>query len=114
MGEGERRPQQRLSEAASPERVEGPPSLGSTTLRTWSAAGCSSPEDPKKPRLRSPERAEPTSLLNHETSDHLLSLVDGKSEDESSRIAVQGLFSFFSPLGFRASRREPPPLDMRV
>ena len=46
----------------------------------------------EKARLSSPERAEPTPLLNHETSDHLLSLVDGEIEDESSRIGTQDLF----------------------
>jgi len=63
-------------------------------LLTWSAAGCSSPGDhanrsfdrrqrclgentprrhPDKASGASPERTEPTPLLNHETSDHLLS-----------------------------------------
>jgi hypothetical protein len=61
--------------ASAPGQTEGPPGLSPTTLPTWSAAGCSSPEDPKELSPSSPERAEPTSLLNHETSDHLLSLV---------------------------------------
>jgi hypothetical protein len=43
-------------------------------------------------RLSAPERAEPTSSLNHETSDHLLSLVDWQGEDESSANPLQGLF----------------------
>jgi hypothetical protein len=47
-----------------------------TALMTWSAAGSSSPEDLERLSLSSPERAGPTSLLNHETSDHLLSLVE--------------------------------------
>lgn len=48
----------------------------------------------------SPERTEPTPLLNHETSDHLLSLVENvraclarEEECESSRAAIQALFS---------------------
>lgn len=34
------------------------------------------PEADRSLRSASPERTEPTPLLNHETSDHLLSLVD--------------------------------------
>jgi hypothetical protein len=36
-------------------------------------------------RLSSPERADPASVLNHETSDHLLSLVD----EEATMIRVE-------------------------
>jgi hypothetical protein len=44
---------------------------------TWSATGRSSPEGLGwLVRPAPPKRTEPTSLLNHETSDHLLSLLD--------------------------------------
>jgi len=55
------------------------------------------PEADRTVRSASPERTEPTPLLNHETSDHLLSLVDnergprephGQCEPRATRIQV--------------------------
>jgi hypothetical protein len=38
------------------------------------------PGKARRIRSASPERTEPNSLLNHETSDHLLSLVDSQCD----------------------------------
>jgi hypothetical protein len=75
--------------------TEGPPDFRPTALQTWSAAGSSSPEDLEKLSLSSPERAEPTSLLNHETSDHLLSLVDSLCRMNHRESADKSCFDFF-------------------
>ena len=65
-----------------------------TYLVVW---GRIPPEADRTVRSASPERTEPTPLLNHETSDHLLSLVDnergyrephGQCEPRATRIQV--------------------------
>jgi hypothetical protein len=46
---------------------------------TWSAAGSAGPGDPwRTVRPAAPEQTEPTPTLNHETTDHLLSLIEDK------------------------------------
>ena len=50
--------QSRVERLLTPQtKAEGPPGGCPTTLQTWSAAGCSSPEDLERTSLSSPERA---------------------------------------------------------
>jgi hypothetical protein len=66
-------------------REKGLPHPSATAPRHGQRPECSSPGDQLAVFSReSPERTEPNSLLNHETSDHLLSLV----EHEHARLDV--------------------------
>ncbi len=78
-----------------PKRAEGPPGVSRRPSEHGQRPECSSPGDLEKLSLSSPERANPTPLLNHETSDHLLSLVEHLGTMSRTKFLSKSCFHLF-------------------
>jgi hypothetical protein len=81
--------------APAPETLKGRRAACPTTPRHGQRPDAPARRTTRKLRLSSPERAEPTPLLNHETSDHLLSLVEDKATMSRPRSAIKTCIEFF-------------------